>query len=293
VKPIRKLYFQNVAGERRGLNGEDGIYATALSGFGFSFDPSFADIGRGFFPSVDDKKTAQNNLAFTLVLTRTPYHTYQSLVDWLSASGGLTIVYNPTGQREFCLDVTISFMQKGELSRVGWLEIPCGFFCNTPWYLPSPTLLSISGSGLDESKRYPYTYDSDLRYGSDSVSSIRAVIAGAGHVPGALQITFRGSVANPKIRMTGNTTGKTYGICSIAEVFTASDVLEFSTLYENSYVRRIAADGTQTDLLDALDVTTTPFFHIPVDEPCTLSIEADSPVSGRVELLIYYYYRSV
>jgi len=111
-------------------------------------------------------------------------------------------------------------------------------------------------------------------------------------VPGALQITFRGSVANPKIRMTGNTTGKTYGICSIAEVFTASDVLEFSTLYENSYVRRIAADGTQTDLLDALDVTTTPFFHIPVDEPCTLSIEADSPVSGRVELLIYYYYRS-
>lgn len=293
MRSIRKLFFQNAAGERRGLNGEDGIYATNLAGFGFSFDPSFADIGRGFFPSVDDGKMLQNNIAFTLVFTKSPYAAYQSFVDWLSASSGLTIVYNPTGRREFCLDATISFMQKGERNQVGWLEVPCGFFCNTPWYLPTPTVLSISGSGLDESIRYPYRYSSDLRYGQDSASSIRAIVAGAGHIPGSLQITFRGAVANPKIRLTGNATGKIYGVCSVAGAFSEADALEFSTRYENAYVCRIGADGTREDLLDVLDLSTTPFFHIPVDEACTLSIEADSPVMGRVDLLIYYYYRSV
>ena len=58
-------------------------------------------------------------------------------------------------------------------------------------------------------------------------------------------------------------------------------------------MKKIGADGTETDLLDALDLSMGPFFHIPVNEPCALSIEADTPVTGRASLLIYYYYRSV
>ena len=42
-----------------------------------------------------------------------------------------------------------------------------------------------------------------------------------------------------------------------------------------------------------LDLSTMPFFHIPVNEPCTLSVEADAAFSGSAELTIYYYYRSV
>ena len=292
MRSIRKLYFHNSAG-RHGLNGENGVYATDLAGFGFSFEPSFADIGRGFFPSVNDDKSAQNTLAFTMVLTCNPYSTYQELMDWLAASETLTIVYNPTGDREYWLDVTVSFVQKGELNQVGWLEIPCGFLCKTPWYLPTPTVLNIAGSGVDQGKRYPYRYDDNLRYGLSSATSISTVIACAGHIPGALRITFRGSVANPRIKLTGNLSGKVYGMCSINKGFSASDVLEFSTRYENSYAQRILADGTREDLIDALDLSADPFFHIPVDEPSTLAIEADSVMSGHVALQIYYYYRSV
>lgn len=293
MRKIRKLYFQNAAGERYGLNGENGVYASGLSGFGFTLSPSYADLSRGFFVPVSDEAEPQNPIAFTLTFTRNPYHSYETLVDWLAAAGTLTIVYDPTGSQEYCRDVAVNFIQKTELTAVGWLEIPCSFLCNTPWYLPVPTELSMEASGTDESKRYSYTYAEDLRYGSDSSATLSCTIAGAGHVPGSLDLIYSGAITNPKIRLTGNVSGKTYGVCSVETVLSESDVLKLSTRYENSFVKRISADGIETDLLDALVLSTTPFFHIPVDEPCTISVEADSAFTGRAELLIYYYYRSV
>ena len=293
MRSIRKLYFKNAAGKRLGLNGESGIYATALSGFGFSLSHSFADLSRGFFPAVSDAKDHQNTLAFTIVLTQNAYAAHQTLVDWLSAAGTLSVVYNPDGKQEYCRDVTINFLQKGELNAVGWLELPCSFLCTTPWYLPLPTTMRISNASTDDGKYYEYTYDENLRYGPDSAAAMSTVIAGSGHIPGALQLTFRGAVVNPQVKLVGNVSGRTIGACSLEAAFAETDRLEFSTRYEDSYVRKISADGTVTDLLDDLDLSLNPFFHIPVDEPCTLSVEADANFTGQAELLIYYYFRSV
>ena len=293
MRQIRKLYLKNAAGVRRGMNGENGVYATALAGFGFSLGPTFADLSRGFFTAVSDANEPQNTLSFTIVMTRDAYTAHQSLMDWLAAAGTLTIVYNPTGRREYHRDVTVSFIQKGELTQTGWLELPCSFTCTTPWYLPQPTPLSAYGTGQDESMRYDYSYDDDLRYGDDSSASISALIAGSGHIPGALKLSFRGAVTNPQLRLVGNISGKTFGVCRLSVVLSETDTLEYSSRYEHSYVKRISASGVETDLLDALDLTLTPFFHIPVDEPCTLYIEADAAFAGRADLLIYYYYRSV
>lgn len=293
MKQIRKLFFQNSAGARRGMNGENGIYATDLAGFGFSLEASFADIGHGFFPTVGDPSEPQNPLAFTVVLTRDAYETHQSLVDWLAAAGTLTIVYNPTGKKEFLRDVTVNFLQKGEKNQLGWLELICSFNCTTPWYQPQPIFLSASGSGIDESMRYEYVYDDDLRYGSDSSAAISAIIAGYGHIPGALQLQFRGAVTNPQLRLVGRVSGNVYGICKLSVVLASTDSLVYCSRYENSYVKRIAADGTETDLLDSLDLSLTPYFHIPVNEPCELLIESDAPFSGQADVQIYYYYRSV
>lgn len=293
MRNIRKLYFQNASGQRWGLNGEKGAYASDLAGFGFTLSPVYADLSRGFFVPVSDEAEPQNSLAFTVTFTRTPYETYDQLVDWLAAAGTLTIVYDPTGRQEYYRDVTVNFLQKGELTATRWLEIPCSFFCNTPWYLPSPTSLNLETGGTDESKRYDYVYSEALCYGNDSSASLSGTIAGAGHTPGALELTYHGAITNPKIRLTGNITGKTYGLCSVTVTLAPSDTLKLSTRHENSYVKRISAGGAETDLLDVLDLSTTPFFHIPVDEPCTISVEADAAFTGVAELLIYYYYRSV
>ena len=290
---IRKLYFQNAAGQRWGLNGDRGVYASSLAGFGFTLSPSYADLSRGFFVPVSDEAEPQNTLPFTLHFTRNPYETYETFVNWLAAAGTVTIVYNPTGQREFCRDVSVHFLQKGEKNAVGWLEVPCSFFCNTPWYLPSPTTLDLGAAGKDNRKRYNYRYTKELRYGQNSSATLSGTIAGAGHIPGSLELTYRGAITNPKIRLVGNISGKTYGLCSVTTVLSPSDTLQFSSRYENSYVKRIASGGAETDLLDALDLSSTPFFHIPVDDPCTVAIEADTTFTGSADLLIYYYYRSV
>ena len=290
---IRKLFFQNAAGQRWGLNGDQGVYAHTLAGFGFTLSPSFADLNRGFFVSVSDEAEPQNTLPFTITFTRKPYETYETLVNWLSSAGTITIVYNAAGRQEFWRDVTINFVQKGEKNEVGWLECPCSFFCKTPWYLPTPTTLDLGRAGTDNRKKYTYRYTQKLRYGQNSSASLAGTIAGSGHVPGALELTYRGAITNPKIRLVGNVSGKTYGVCSVSVALAPSDTLAFSSRYENSYVKRIAAGGLETDLLDVLDLSSTPFFHIPVDEPCTVSIEADSPFTGAADLLIFYYYRSV
>lgn len=293
MRSIRKVYFQNASGQRWGMNGENGAYASDLAGFGMTLAPSFADLGRGFFVPVSDESEPQASIPFTLTFTRNPYETYTALVNWLAAAGTITIVYNPTGRQEYCRDVTINFLQKGELSRMGWLEVPCSYLALTPWYLPSPTTLDLETSGVDESKRYTYEYTDELRYGTDSSASLSTTIAGAGHIPGALDLTFIGAITNPRIRLTGDISGKTFGICSVAAVLAETDVLKYSSRYENSYVMRVSAAGEEVDLLDALDLSTNPFFHIPVDEPCTISVEADAPFTGKADILIYYYYRSV
>lgn len=292
MKSIRKFYLQNAAGVRRGLNGENGVYCTDLSGFGFSLEPTFANIGQGFFPPESVDAEVLPSIPFTIVFTKTPYESYQQLLDWMAAAGKITIVYNPTGKQEYCRDVSINFMQKGELTRVGWLEVPCSFYGITPWYLPYPTALTIYNSGLDERKRYTYRYTDTLKYGMNSAAALTTVIAGAGHIPGALTLTYYGSIKNPRIKLTGNISNRTLGVCSIAAVLQDTDVLKFSTKQENSFVVKISADGVETDLLDALDLSLGPFFRIPVDEPCTISLESDDLFSGRADMQVYYYYRS-
>lgn len=293
MRSIRKIAFQNADGERFGLNGENAVYAMSLAGLGFTLAPTFADLGRGFYAPVSDESEPQGTTAFTLVFTKKPYEVYKTLVDWLCAAGTVTLVYNPTGKQEYFKDVIINFLQKTELNAMGWLEIPCSFFSRTPWYMPTPAVLDLGTAGEKRSKRYTYRYNKQLKYGMDSSAALSGTVMGAGHVPGALELTYVGAITNPKIRLVGNISGKTYGVCSVAVTLEPSDTLKFSSRYEQSYVKRINAAGAETDLLDALDLSSTPFFHIPVDEPCTVSIESDAAFSGRADLLIYYYYRSV
>lgn len=293
MRNIRKLYFQNAAGARYGLNGEKGVYASELSGFGFSLSPTFADLTHGFFLPVSDENEPQSPLAFTLTFTQNPYPSYKALLDWLMATETITLVYSPSGTQEYWRDVSVSSMQKGELNNVGWLPVPCSFTCNAPWYLPSPTSLALEVAAAGEIKRYDYTYSSNLRYGSDSAAALSGTIAGAGHIPGSLELSFHGAITNPRIRLTGDISGKTYGVCSVDIALQQSDTLKFSTRYENSYIMKITAEGEETDLLDVLELSTTPFFHIPVDEPCTITVESDVAIEGYADLLVYYYYRSV
>lgn len=293
MRHIRKISLQDASGARYGFNGDRGVYASALSGFGLSLEPAFADLRYGFFEVSSDENEPQIPLAFTLTFTRNAYSEYKAFVDWVAAAGVLTILYNPTGAQEYCRSVSITSMQKGELNRQGWLEVPVILLCKTPWYLPVPSSMALEIEDAAAIKRYTYQYTPDLRYGSDGLPALSGNIPKSGHIPAALELCYYGQIVNPMIRLTGKTSGKTYGICALKATLEATDTLKFSTRYENSYVKKIDAHGVETDLLDVLDLSLTPFFRVPVTEPCVISIESESAISGRSELLIYYYFRSV
>jgi hypothetical protein len=291
VRSIRKLYLQNAAGQRFGLNGQGGVYASNLSGFGFSLNTGFADLGSGFFRPVSDRQEPQQHLSFTVTFTANAYPAYQRFVDWLAASGGLVLVYQPFNGAEYFRSVSLNSVQKGELSPVGWLECPCTFVSHTPWYRPAPTVLALETGVSGNGKRYPYRYP--YRYGSDSAAALTGVIAPAGHIPGALELSYTGAIVNPKIRLRGNISGKTYGVCAVSTSLAPTDTLRFSSRYERSFVSKITAAGAEADLLDHLDLSTGPFFHLPVDEPCTLTVESDDLITGTATAKVFYYYRSV
>ena len=292
-KGIRQLWLQNAQGERIPLNGQTSIYAYDLHGLGFSLSPKFADLGYGFFAAVADANDPQGSPGMTLVFTKNPYDVYQRFINWLAVSGNaVTLVYQPTGSQEFLTDVTIASLQKAELDEVGWLRCPITFYASSPWYRPLPTTFDMESTASDNSKRYDYIYE-DLIYGDDSASVLSVDLVGAGHLPGALELTYHGPISNPRIRIAGSRSGKNVALCSAKTILAPSDTLHYSSRQNDSHLYKVSAAGEVTDLLDVLDLSTNPFGHIPINEPCTVSLEADSAIVGRAELTIYYHYRSV
>ena len=289
----RKFYLENAAGERRDLNGKERIYLSDPVGLGITLAQSYADLGSGFFSPISTESEPQQQPGGTLNFTGPdPYADYRELINWMSEAEELALVYLPYGTEEYFRRVDINYLSKGELNFVRWLTVPVSFNTLTPWYRATPSKLTLAVTEGNE-LRYPYYYTEDLIYGSSSTAAMSADIAKGGHVPAAIRLSYTGSILNPRISLIGAQTGKTYGICSIGAQLGGSDTLEYSTLQRDSYARVRSAAGTATDLLDKLDLSTEPFFRIPLSEPCVLEIAADAEFSGTANLQIYYYYRSV
>lgn len=293
MKRIRQLFFQNAAGERVGLNGQQGVYASDLSGFGLDLSPDFADLSRGFFSITQDEAEPQATSGMTITFTKNPYLQYYTFVNWLASAGTLTLIYSPVEGREYWRDICLGSLQKGELNAVGWLPVPCSFYCLTPWYLPTPTAMELEADTSEDIRRYTFTYTNSLRYGSDSLSALSCKIPGSGHIPGAMRLTYSGLISDPELKLTDDTTGKLIGRCKIYAQLSETDTLVFCTRYDQSYAKVITATGEEWDLLDVLDLSMDPFFHLPVNRSCTFSIESSAEISGVAELQVYHYYRSV
>lgn len=289
----REFYFQNQAGERYDLMGKNGVYVRDPAGLGTSASPTFADLRHGFFLSTSSDARPQEAFTGTLVFTRAPYPEYRRFVRWLSHAGKLILVYNPDGSQEFYKGLSLNFLQKSELNEVGWLEIPFSFFQTTPWYMPLPTRFDVSNAVSGTPKRYTYRYAADLRYGANVAGILSATLQGGGDDPGSIVVRYLGAAINPRIRLVGNVSGKTYGSCAAAVTLLPTDTLEYSSDPTHSHLYRISADGAVTDLLPVIRDLSNCWFRLPIDEPCTLSLESDSHIDGTAAITVYYYYWSV
>nr|DAK94688.1 MAG TPA: Baseplate protein [Caudoviricetes sp.] len=290
---MRRFYFQNSAGEKWPLNGERGVYLTEPQGLGATLSPVFADLQYGFFEPVADAAEPQSTVTGTLVFVRpTPYQTYRQLLQWIGTE--VTICYVPTPGTTYYRDLSINYVQKGELTELGWLECPFSFFATGPWYVGDVSTLRIGSDSSDGTpKRYDYAYEADLRYGSDAVYSLSGTIYNRGQLPGVVDLVYTGAVINPRIRLIGEVTGRVYGLCSAEASLVDTDTLHYTNDYRSAVLQRIPADGVVEDLLDTLDLSTDPFSRLPVSEPVVIEMVSDTALTGQASVKVYSYWRTV
>lgn len=293
AKKFRKFYLLNAAGDRFGLNGERGVYLTEPEGLGYVLSPAFADLKNGFFRETETDAEPQQTVAGTLVFVNpNAYSNYRTFVDWANSAGDLRLVYLPFGSTEFYRQVSVNYIQKGELTKTRWLEAPVALFGLSPWYRPEATVLDMAAGATGNRKRYTYRYTPELRYGTAAAAQLSGTVNPAGHVPASLTFEFFGAIVNPVLSLIGVNTGTVYGRAAVTASLLATDTLEYSSMYRNSYIQVRHADGSTTDLLDSVDLSGDPFFRAPVTEPATFAMSSDASFTGQGELQIYYYFRS-
>lgn len=290
---MRKFYFLNSSGERWPLQGEKGVYLTDPTGLGVTLAQTYADLQNGFFVGVSSANEPQSAPHATLLFVRPAYATYRQLIDWLAAAENLELVYCPYGTEEFHRRVNVQAITKGELDEHAFLACELSLLARSPWFKAKASRLDLSSQVTDESMRYDITYSDNLIYGDDFTSAIYGILAADGHVPAAISVTFYGSAETPEISLTGQLTGKLYGMCRVYDTIAAGETLLFSSDYLDSYVRKISADGVETDLLAKIDLGDNPFFRLPLTEPCIISIAGQAAISGTADVEVFYYFRSV
>lgn len=288
---MRKFYLENELGERKPLNGEDGIFLTDPAGLGVSYGNSYADLGAGFFRRVEEKQP-QGVIPCSLTFMRGAYQKYRDFADWALRAKTLYLVYKPLNVAYY-RRVELSYLTKTEITSGTWMEIPTAFVCLTPWYTPAPLVLNFEDEG-GEVMQYEYTYSDALVYAASGAGAYAVEVSAAGHDPAALAIEYKGAITDPVLTLTGLVSETLYGKLAISGEFAAGDTIEVSTEREDSYARKISADGTETDLIDKVDIAADaePFFSVPLTEPCILRISA-AAMSGTISAKAYFYYRTV
>lgn len=289
---MRLFYFENENGDRIPLNNENGIFLYKPTGLGMETEHGYSESKTGFFTRTKDVIT-QSSPGFTLVFPPgedSPYERFRTLMDWLMPEESIYFVYCPYGTNEYYRKVDIASISKEELDEYGSLRSSVSLKVLSPWYLPEPIHINF-GDEDENAMRHDFDYDDDLAYAVGGMD-YRLEILDRGHIPSAIKLTFKGQATNPVIFLKGIYTGKIYGSCNIEGEFTPNDTLVFSTAEQDSYIKKIDAFGEETDLLDSIDITTNPFFRVPLNEPCEFRLSGDN-VYGDTDVLLYIYYKGV
>ena len=203
----------------------------------------------------------------------------------------LYLVYCPYGKTEFFRGITIEYINKGELGAGKFLPAQVSFMPTTPWFLQTPTQASISFAESEEdAKRYAYHYD--YKY-VDSIAIATAEVQATGHTPAGIVFAYTGAIRNPVLMLYGKKTGEMYGNVLIDLITNDGDVLEYSSKYDDSYIRLRQTGGAVVDLIDAVDITQNVFFRVPVGESCVFEIASEDKITGSAKIAVFDYFRTV
>lgn len=298
---MRWFYLENETGSRKELNNEAGIFLSNPEGLGIEFGGTFADIDNGFFKYAA-KKYVQKTFSGTLCFFGNPYQLYREFINWCTQSEKIMLVYSPNGE-EYYSDIEIVSIDKKEINRYGYLESEVKLKYLTPWYSPtnhevnsisedSSFFVLSADSGNAGSKFVPNPPPGDvLASGFGERFSLQ--LSSIGHFPAGFKFEYTGAANHPVFILEDVLTGEEIGRCSILKNFVDGSIIEFSTIYHDSYIKERDILGNENSLIGYVDLSTDPFFRIPVGKECKFTIQDDGALNGALKCTIYDYYRSV
>lgn len=287
---FREFKIQNDAGQSYSLNGDSGIFFHEPTGLGMKDDLKTADLFYGFYHDLQNKSMPSDPITGDLLfINESPYALYRSFANFVVNSKRLILSYKPYGTEEYFCRGRFEYIQKEELEETGILRVPISFVPFTPWYLPRELSMSMRELTGGEMK-YSYDYDTkttyDLVYASPLVGSYSVQLTPSGHINAAMVFDYPGQIENPSLTLVGVNSGNEIGRCDVSGI---SNGLFFSSLYSDSYVK----DSQGNSLLNGVTPGHDPFFRLPLDEPCVLTLTADSLLSESAKVKVYYFFRSV
>ena len=301
---MRLFYLENETGSRTPLNNETGIFLSNPEGLGIEYGGTFADIDNGFFKYAS-KKYVQKTFSSTLNFMIDPYRLYREFIDWLSISEKLKLVYSPKGT-EYYSDVEIVSIDKKEINRLSYLACEFKLKYLTPWYSSSDRVAESISEDHSFIKLSPGYDISQGQSGNGSVldgptdvlasgfgERYSLQLTANGHFPSGFKFEYVGAANYPVFILEDFNTGEELGRCSILKNFVDGSVIEFSTAYQDSYIKGKDVLGNEVNLISYVDLSTDPFFRIPLDKDCKFTIRDDGALNGTLKCTIYDYYRSV
>jgi hypothetical protein len=286
---MRKFYLENSIGERKDLQLRK-FFFHSPKGLGVSYKSEYEQLGNGFYDS-SFMEAEQINIVGEIAFLESAYDDFQDLIDWIYSGYDLSFIYAPDGSTEYYCDIDVDYIEKEEIDYdSGTLKCPCSFLGKTAWYKATPTVMNF---GLDPEIDYMvFDFPIESKFAlSDSYNSLD--ITNAGHYPAYVKLTANGEMGNPILTLTNKSTGAVLGKLDLTGVTVdAGEMLKYSSVPGDSYITLVAADLTETDLIDLIDLSNDNFFSIPLNTVCTLKFEFTGP-SQTSTLYVYEYRRTI
>lgn len=209
---MRKFYLL-LDGTRVPLNGENSIRFVTPGGLGATMADQYAESNDGFFRRVDRRAKQEAVTGELLFSGGGAYGKYKTFVDSLLKADIVKLIYDPNGT-EYTADVSVNFLTKTESVADVYMIVPTSFTLLSPWYTDE----TLTGSSVN--------------------------VTAGGQIGTGVVVSITGSAAAPSITL------GTFATCSLTKALGAGEVLEYSTLWDDSHV---TIDGV--DAIQYVDIT--------------------------------------
>lgn len=286
---MRKFYLQNSIGVRKDLQLKS-FFFNSPKGLGLSNKANYEQLGDGFYAN-SFLEAEQINIVGDIAFLESEYDDFKDLIDWIYSGYDLSFIYAPDGSTEYYCDIDIDYIEKEEIdNETGCLVCPVSFNGKTPWYKSSPVILNFELDPDVDYMKFDWIMESRFPRGN-SYNTID--VSAAGHYSSYIKMTITGAITDPIVKLINKATNEILGQLDLTGVTVdTGEVLMYSSVPGNSYIKILGTDGVYTDLSDSINLTYDNFFGVPRNTACSLKLEFTG-TTATATIYVHEYRRAV